>query len=90
MRVLIALLLCLVLIGQNAPAFAAETQRTKHKPVILQKIEQKKPKSLAWVWGGLGALAVVGLIAIAAGGGGGGGGGDTGSASVTAPALPSN
>ena len=95
MRTLIAILLCIVLLGPSVPVFAAETQRTKHKPVVLKKIEQKKSKTLYWVLGGLGALAAVGLVAVAAGGGGGGGGGggsgsDTGDASVTVPALPNN
>jgi hypothetical protein len=101
MRTTIALVLCAILVAHSVGTVAAETPRTKHKPVVLKTVEHKKASGMKWLWIGLGTLAAAGLVGalIAAGGGGGGGDGDgdgggetvnPGNVKVELPPLPSN
>jgi len=70
-----------ITLAAQSRLFAKAVGITEHLPEILAPPEEeipveevKKEKSRTWLWV-LGAVVLVGIIAVAAGGGGGGGGG---------------
>jgi hypothetical protein len=70
--------------GQNPPDKADKKTITRHEPKVMaspqkemtpEQAAQVKKKKPNWLWIGIGAAVVIGLVAALAGGGGGGGGG---------------
>jgi hypothetical protein len=71
--------------GDKAPGKTANKTITRHQPKVMAspvmnmtpkqaaKAEQAKKKKPNWLWIGLGAAALIGLVAAIGGGGGGGG-----------------
>lgn len=90
MRASIALVLCLMLVGQSVITFAANKPPTQYKPELIGSDPLPKRSVLKWVLVVIGSLALIGGIAVLIGGGGGGGGGngDTGEVPIEVPPLP--